>query len=197
MHTLWRLLFPEKATSCHAVERTKDYEAASYVGTALLGYTASHPTKSSLHSYSSDSLKFSTAEFNLKNKYHSFYTLQVSDGLSVHHQEIKTVRLFCWLRAVSSSVWQMPVAVCTVLISWWWTDRPSETCRVFFKNKINWDIGVFCWIYYRNLLRCTVLWTSKKVLVVYVSAYKITSLALLKSHKWKYRNIVKKNILLY
>jgi len=26
----------------------------------------------------------------------------------------------------------MPVAVCTVLNSWWWTERPSETCRVSF-----------------------------------------------------------------
>jgi len=24
----------------------------------------------------------------------------------------------------------MPVAVCTVVNSWWWTERPSETCRV-------------------------------------------------------------------
>jgi len=23
----------------------------------------------------------------------------------------------------------MRVAVCTVVNSWWWTDRPSETCR--------------------------------------------------------------------
>ena len=35
------------------------------------------------------------------------------------------------------SVWQMPVAVCTVLNSWRWTERPSETCRVSFQNKIN------------------------------------------------------------
>jgi len=26
------------------------------------------------------------------------------------------------------SVWHMPVAVCTVLNSWWWTERPPETC---------------------------------------------------------------------
>jgi len=31
----------------------------------------------------------------------------------------------------------MPVAVCIVLNSWWWTERPSETCRVSFQNKIN------------------------------------------------------------
>ena len=35
------------------------------------------------------------------------------------------------------SVWQMPVAVCTVLNSWWWMERPSETCRVSFQNKFD------------------------------------------------------------
>ena len=30
------------------------------------------------------------------------------------------------------SVWHMPVAVCTILNSWWWTETPSETCRVSF-----------------------------------------------------------------
>ena len=35
------------------------------------------------------------------------------------------------------SVWHMPFAVCTVLNSWWWTKRLSETCRVSFQNKIN------------------------------------------------------------
>ena len=119
-------------------------------------------------------------------------TLHVSDGLSVHHQEFKTVHtatgicqtdtavyllanrkqyLFdkCLLLYVQSwtpddgrknrpkhvechskinkfdtlskqtavSVWQTPVAVCTVLNCWWWTGRPSETCGVSFQNKIN------------------------------------------------------------
>jgi hypothetical protein len=34
-------------------------------------------------------------------------------------------------------VWHIPVAVCTVLNAWWWTERPSETCGVLFQNKIN------------------------------------------------------------
>ena len=34
------------------------------------------------------------------------------------------------------SFWHMSVAVCTVLNSWWWTERPSETCRVSFQNTI-------------------------------------------------------------
>jgi len=32
------------------------------------------------------------------------------------------------------SVWHTPVAVCTVLDSWWWTENLSETCRVLFQN---------------------------------------------------------------
>jgi len=59
------------------------------------------------------------------------------------------------------SVWHTPVAVCTVLISWWWTERPSETCRVSFQNKIIWYNGASSWFCYRNILRCTALWTSK------------------------------------
>ena len=30
------------------------------------------------------------------------------------------------------SAWHMPVAVRTVLNSWWWVETPSETCRVCF-----------------------------------------------------------------
>jgi len=71
-------------------------------------------------------------------------TLHVSDGLSVHHQEFKTVHTATGIcqtdtavcKHTAVSVWHMPVAVCTVLNSWWWTERPSETCRVSFQNKI-------------------------------------------------------------
>jgi hypothetical protein len=51
-------------------------------------------------------------------------------------------------------------AVCTVLDCWWWTERPSETCRVLFQNKINLRYCTSGWFYYRNILRCTVLQTS-------------------------------------
>jgi len=35
-------------------------------------------------------------------------------------------------------VWHIPDAVCTtVLDSWWWTRRQSETCTVLLQNKIN------------------------------------------------------------
>ena len=80
----------------------------------------------------------------------------VSDGLYVRLQQFKTVhtatgicetdtavflskRYCCVLASMQTavSVWQMPVGICTVLNCWWWTERPSETCRVSFQNKIN------------------------------------------------------------
>jgi hypothetical protein len=79
-------------------------------------------------------------------------TLHVSDGLSVHHQEFKTVHTatgICqtdtavclllgtrWNKQIAVSVWHIPVAVCTVLNSWWWTEIPPETCRVLSQK---WD----------------------------------------------------------
>jgi len=51
-------------------------------------------------------------------------------------------------RAVS--VWQMSVAVCTIFNCWWWTERPPETCRVSFQNKINLIHSASSWFYYRN-----------------------------------------------
>jgi hypothetical protein len=49
-------------------------------------------------------------------------------------------------------IWHMPVAVCTVLNSWWWTERPSETCRAFHKNKYFEKqvhlVGIIIGIYY-------------------------------------------------
>jgi len=71
-------------------------------------------------------------------------TLHVSDGLSVHHQEFKTVQyiqqqvfvkqilpLLANLLASSDSI--CVIAVCTVLNTWWWRKIPSETCRVIPK----------------------------------------------------------------
>ena len=46
---------------------------------------------------------------------------------------IQQTNRYCCLLAskqTAVSVWQMHVALCTVLNSWWWTERPSETCRV-------------------------------------------------------------------
>jgi hypothetical protein len=39
----------------------------------------------------------------------------------------------------------------TVLDSWWWKERTSETCRDLFQNKINLRYCASGWFYYRNL----------------------------------------------
>jgi len=75
-------------------------------------------------------------------------TLHVSDGLSVHHQGFKTVHTATGLCQTDTADWLLAsrqqylfVAVCTVLNSWWWTERPSETCRVSLQiNVIHWCI---------------------------------------------------------
>ena len=103
----------------------------------------------------------STRCTNVSNLFISEWTLRVSDGLSVRHQGFKTVRtskqillsdvcLVASRQQTAVSVWRMAVAACTVLISWWWTERPSETCRASFQNKIILYIGASCWFYYRN-----------------------------------------------
>jgi hypothetical protein len=47
--------------------------------------------------------------------------------------------------------------VCTVLDSWWWTERPSETCKVLFQNKTNLRYCASGWFYYRNrTTRCRI-----------------------------------------
>jgi len=55
-------------------------------------------------------------------------------------------------------------AECTVKNSCWWTEELSETCRVLFQKQI-WEISASTWFCYKNLLRCTVTWTSKLVLL--------------------------------
>jgi len=35
----------------------------------------------------------------------------------------------------------IPDAVCAVLISLWWTEKPSETCRTSYRNVAS------CWLY--------------------------------------------------
>ena len=64
--------------------------------------------------------------------------------LYIQHQVY--VIWFC----IRRTVWQIPDAVRTVLDSWWWTKRLSETCRVLFQNKINLRYCASGWFYYRN-----------------------------------------------
>jgi len=53
-------------------------------------------------------------------------------------------------QAATEPVWHIPDAVCTVLDSWWWTERLSKTCRVLFQNKINLRYCASGWFYHRK-----------------------------------------------
>ena len=77
-------------------------------------------------------------------------------------------RLVCrfrWAcRAVGQAtepVWHIPDAVCTVLDSWWWKERPSKVCTVLFQNKINLRYCASGWFYYRH----------KRLYKLYISTY--------------------------
>ena len=39
------------------------------------------------------------------------------------------------MEQVAVLVWQIPDAVCVVLSSWWWMEKPSGTCRASYRNK--------------------------------------------------------------
>jgi len=62
---------------------------------------------------------------------------------------------YCWLpvsKQSTVSVWHMPIAVCTVLNSWWWSERPPETCRVLHTYLL-----VYLLLTYLLTPRCRVL----------------------------------------
>jgi len=67
-------------------------------------------------------------------------TLQVSDSSSAHHQEF----IHCTLsngisrscsKAVYKPVWHIPLLSVQWMLSWWWAEELSETCRVSCQNK--------------------------------------------------------------
>jgi len=54
---------------------------------------------------------------------------------------------YSWLLAIKQSA--IPIAVCTVLDSWWWTEKLSETFRVLIQKLIS-VISASRWFYYKN-----------------------------------------------
>jgi len=53
-------------------------------------------------------------------------------------------------RQLDEPEWDTPDAECTVLDSWWWRERPSETRRVLNQNKINLRYCASIRFYYRK-----------------------------------------------
>ena len=86
---------------------------------------------------------------NISNLFYFGTTLYMFQMVSL--SIIRSLRLYIYLMLY------------VVLDSWWWTKRPSQTCRVFFQNKIHLRYCAYGWFYYRNILWCTVLQTSNKI----------------------------------
>jgi len=74
-------------------------------------------------------------------------TLHVSNGLSVHHREFKTVH-------TATCVCQTDTAVCLLA-----STRPKH---VEFHSKIKciWYIGASSWFYYKNTANLLLRWTT-------------------------------------
>jgi hypothetical protein len=89
--------------------------------------------------------------------------------LYIQHQAYVTQVL--WLLAFTEPVWND--AVCTVLDSWWWTERPSETCRVLFQNKINLRYCASGWFHYRNVKIIQFTNMKFKVLTLILVTWKV------------------------
>jgi len=64
-----------------------------------------------------------------------FPSITRSSRLYIQRQAFVTQILLSACYQADSSI--CLVAVYTILNSWWWTERPSETCRVSFQNKMN------------------------------------------------------------
>jgi hypothetical protein len=69
---------------------------------------------------------FVTTLYNLRTVWPSIKRSQ-----NVHTAPYHTDSVAACYQAATESLWHIPDAVCTVLDSCWWTERPSETCRVF------------------------------------------------------------------
>ena len=86
------------------------------------------------------------------NNFNSYSTTNKMRLLSQIIYSCKTLYMFrtvcCYLLAAgSSSCLIYIVAVYAVLSPWWWTERPSETCRWFYKNKCE-ITGASCLLYF-------------------------------------------------
>jgi len=88
---------------------------------------------------------------------HQVYVIQVSWLLANGHELEHLVPA----SKQSSNLYDL----CTILNSWWGTERPSETCRVIFNKLENCASN---WFSYRNISRRKVPWTWKLTKIIAV-----------------------------
>jgi hypothetical protein len=91
-----------------------------------------HVQSTLLLSYSST---FQCANMSYYIKYHWLNWLNSSLSRERDWTRWNSFHLVPASKQVAVSVWHKPVAVCTALNSWWWTERPSETRTALRKNK--------------------------------------------------------------
>jgi len=107
---------------------------------------------------------------SISNLFYFGMTLHVLDSLSIHHQEFNIVRTATGICQILLSACQQAdssiclTAVCTVLKSWWWAERPSKTCRVSFQNKIN--LIHWCILLVLLLKKCIFFWLPQTISTV-------------------------------
>jgi len=90
-------------------------------------------------------------------------------------------------QAATEPLWHIPDAVCTVLDSWWWTEKPSETCRALFQNKINLRYCAPGWFYFFFFRwRYSPLWAlACRTIPLHFSLSITSSLHLLTPSTWR------------
>jgi len=81
-----------------------------------------------------------------------FLSIIRSSKLRIQQRYTSNSCCYLVLAAGSSNCLTYSFIVYAVFSSWWLTERPSETCRAFYKNKQFEITGASCWLYYR---KCT------------------------------------------
>jgi hypothetical protein len=98
----------------------------------------------------------------------NLHVLEVSPSI------IRSLKLYIHASQQPQNLYGMYLMLYVQSDSWCWTERPSETCRLLFQNKINFRCCASGWCYYRNILRCTVLKTSNMYIYVCIYIYIFT-----------------------
>jgi hypothetical protein len=125
----------------------------------------------------------------LNSNFIGITTLHVSGSISAHHQEFWAVHRLWYILCScdepyatrsrmtlqchptpgsirSSELHKMYQSRCTAQKSWWWVERPPETCRVVIPIKLEFSVSVG-FIHFNqnseNLLLFFVTWTNKSL----------------------------------
>jgi hypothetical protein len=100
-----------------------------------------HSVNSSAYSYSTTNKMHLLSQIisSCKTIYTFRRSLRPSSGVQNYVYNIygicQTAAATCCWQLVAAALWHIPLLYTQVLSSWWWKERPSETCKAFYKNK--------------------------------------------------------------